>query len=131
MCRRKAYTQAHAGASPAILVAAAFCGVRFSADTAISHRFSCLLQPGPARVWCRTPRGPKFGAILNPLPPQHETIEGHVRAASLLGLAALLAIVWIVSFVIFHVAGWLIHILLLLALIFLLLQLFTGRPTKL
>jgi hypothetical protein len=54
-----------------------------------------------------------------------------VRAASLLGLAALLAIVWIVSFVIFHVAGWLIHILLLLALIFLLLQLFTGRPTKL
>ena len=62
---------------------------------------------------------------------RHKTIEGHVRAASLLGLAALLAIVWVVSFVIFHVAGWLIHILLFLALIFLLLQLFTGRPTKL
>jgi hypothetical protein len=56
-----------------------------------------------------------------------QTIEGHVRAASLLGLAALLAIVWVVSFVVFHVAGWLIHILLFLALIFLLLQLFTGR----
>lgn len=61
----------------------------------------------------------------------HKTVEGHVRAASLLGLAILLAFVWVVSFIIFHVAGWLIHILLLLALIFLLLQLFTGRPTKL
>jgi uncharacterized membrane protein len=61
----------------------------------------------------------------------HRTIEDHVRAATLLGLAALLAIIWVVSFVIFHVAGWLIQILLLLALIFLLLQLFTGRPTKL
>jgi hypothetical protein len=77
------------------------------------------------------PRAPKFGAILNSVPPRQKTIEGHVRAASLLGLAALLAIVWVVSFVIFHVAGWLIHILLLLALVFLLLQLFTGRPTRL
>lgn len=82
------------------------------------------LQPPAAR--------PKFSAILNSASLQHpKTVEGHVRAASLLGVAVLLAFVWVVSFVIFHVAGWLIHILLFLALIFLLLQLFTGRPTKL
>ena len=75
---------------------------------------------------------PKIQCYIEPsIAATHKTIEGHVRAASLLGLAVLLAFVWVVSFVIFHVAGWLIHILLFLALIFLLLQLFTGRPTKL
>ena len=75
---------------------------------------------------------PKFQCYIElRIAATNKTVEGHVRAASLLGLAVLLAFVWVVSFVIFHVAGWLIHILLFLALIFLLLQLFTGRPTKL
>jgi Family of unknown function (DUF5670) len=50
-----------------------------------------------------------------------------VKVGPLLGLAVLLAIVWVVSFVVFHVAGLLIHILLLLAVIFLIVQLFTAR----
>lgn len=58
-----------------------------------------------------------------------KNIEALVRAGPLLGLALLLSIVWVVSFVVFHVAGLLIHILLLLAVIFLVLQLFTGRKS--
>jgi Family of unknown function (DUF5670) len=50
-----------------------------------------------------------------------------VRVGPLLGLAVLLAIVWVLSFVVFHIAGLLIHALLLLAVIFLILQLVSGR----
>jgi len=45
----------------------------------------------------------------------------------LLGLAILLMIVWAVSFLVYHIAGLLIHVLLVLALIFFLLQLLGGR----
>jgi hypothetical protein len=54
-------------------------------------------------------------------------LEVRVRVGLLLSLAVLLAIVWVVSFVVFHVAGFLIHLLLILALVFLILQLFTGK----
>jgi Family of unknown function (DUF5670) len=56
-------------------------------------------------------------------------LEVPVRVGLLLGIAILLAIVWVVSFLVFHIAGLLIHVLLLLAVIFLILQLFTGRRT--
>ena len=47
-----------------------------------------------------------------------------------LALAALLLFVWIGSFVMYHVAGFLIHLLLIFAVISLLIHLFTGRrPT--
>jgi hypothetical protein len=44
-----------------------------------------------------------------------------------LGLAILLMIVWVVSFLLFHIAGLLIHLLLVLAVIFLIIQLVSGR----
>jgi hypothetical protein len=50
-----------------------------------------------------------------------------VKVGVLLGLAVLLAIVWVISFLVFHIAGLLIHVLLLLAVVFLILQLFSGR----
>lgn len=50
-----------------------------------------------------------------------------MRVGPLLGLAVLLAIVWVISFVVFHIAGLLIHILLLLAVLCLIIQLFRGR----
>jgi hypothetical protein len=50
-----------------------------------------------------------------------------VKVGPLLGLAVLLAIVWVISFVVFHIAGLLIHVLLLLAVVCLIIQLFTGR----
>ena len=50
-----------------------------------------------------------------------------MRVGPLLGLAVLLATVWVVSFIVFHVAGLLIHLLLILAVVFLILQLFTGK----
>jgi hypothetical protein len=50
-----------------------------------------------------------------------------VRVGPLLGLAILLMIVWVVSFLVYHIAGLLIHLVLILAVILLLLQLFTGR----
>jgi len=49
--------------------------------------------------------------------------EVTTRAGALLGLA----IVWAVSFLVYHIAGLLIHVLLVLALIFFLLQLLGGR----
>jgi len=45
----------------------------------------------------------------------------------LLGLAILLMVVWAVSFLVYHIAGLLIHVLLVLALIFFVLQLLGGR----
>jgi hypothetical protein len=50
-----------------------------------------------------------------------------VRAGPFLGLAILLMIVWVVSFLVYHIAGLLIHVLLLVAVIFLVIQLLSGR----
>ena len=47
-----------------------------------------------------------------------------------LAIALLLFFAWIGSFVVYQVAGFLIHLLLVLALISLLLQLFTGRRER-
>jgi Family of unknown function (DUF5670) len=55
--------------------------------------------------------------------------EVTTRAGALLGLAILLMIVWAVSFLVYHIAGLLIHVLLVLALVFFLLQLLGGRKT--
>ena len=44
-----------------------------------------------------------------------------------LALAALLFFAWIGSFIMYHVAGFLIHLLLILALISLVIHLFSGR----
>jgi ABC-type Fe3+ transport system permease subunit len=44
-----------------------------------------------------------------------------------LTLAVLLFFAWIGSFIVYHVAGFLIHLLLIFALISLVIQLFTGR----
>jgi Family of unknown function (DUF5670) len=44
-----------------------------------------------------------------------------------LGLALLLLFAWIGSFVMYHVAGFLIHLLLVFALVSLVIHLFTGR----
>jgi hypothetical protein len=54
-------------------------------------------------------------------------MEVLVRAGAFLGLAILLMVVWVVSFFVYHIAGLLIHVLLVLALIFLILQLIGGR----
>ena len=50
-----------------------------------------------------------------------------MRSFIWLALAALLLFAWIGSFVMFHVAGFLIHFLLLFALISLVIHLFKGR----
>jgi hypothetical protein len=50
-----------------------------------------------------------------------------VKFGAFLGLAILLMIVWVVSFLLFHIAGLLIHLLLVLAVIFLIIQLVSGR----
>ena len=44
-----------------------------------------------------------------------------------LTIAILLLFAWIGSFIVYHVAGFLIHLLLILALIALVIHLFTGR----
>jgi hypothetical protein len=44
-----------------------------------------------------------------------------------LAIAALLLFAWIGSFIVYHVAGFLIHLLLIFALIALVIQLFTRR----
>ena len=46
-----------------------------------------------------------------------------------LGLAVLLLLLWIGGFVVFHVSGFLIHLLLIFAVISLIVHLFTGRKT--
>jgi uncharacterized protein DUF5670 len=45
----------------------------------------------------------------------------------LVGLAVLLLIAWVLGFTVFHVAGFLIHLLLVLAVIAFVVQFFTGR----
>ncbi len=47
-----------------------------------------------------------------------------------LALAALLLLVWIGSFVMYHVAGFLIHLLLIFAVISLAIHLFTGNRAR-
>lgn len=50
-----------------------------------------------------------------------------MRFGPFLGIAIVLFILWIGAFVFFHVAGFLIHILLILAVISLVVHLFSGR----
>lgn len=52
-----------------------------------------------------------------------------MRFGFFLIVAILLALVWVGSFVMFHVTGALIHLLLLFALISLIIHLFTGTRT--
>ncbi len=50
-----------------------------------------------------------------------------MRSFIWLALAVLLLFAWIGSFVVYHVAGFLIHLLLIFAVISLVIHLFTGR----
>lgn len=50
-----------------------------------------------------------------------------MRGVVWLALAVLLLLAWIGSFIMYHVAGFLIHLLLILALISLVIHLFSGR----
>ncbi len=52
-----------------------------------------------------------------------------MRFGPFLGIALLLLIVWVCSFVLFHVASGLIHLLLLFAVILFVVHLFTGAKT--
>ena len=52
---------------------------------------------------------------------------GKMRGFVWLAIAALLLFAWIGSFIVYHVAGFLIHLLLIFAVIALVIQLFTGR----
>ena len=47
----------------------------------------------------------------------------------LLGLAIILLLLWVSGFVVFHVAGGLIHLVLVLAVISMIIHLFTGRTS--
>lgn len=50
-----------------------------------------------------------------------------MRGLVWLGIAVLLLFAWVGSFIVYHVAGFLIHLLLIFALIALVIQLFTGK----
>ena len=50
-----------------------------------------------------------------------------MRGLVWLAIAVLLLFAWVGSFVVYHVAGFLIHLLLIFALIALVIQLFTGK----
>lgn len=52
-----------------------------------------------------------------------------MRFGVFLGLAILLMIVWAGAFLVFHIAGALIHLLLLFAVIFLVIHLFSGSKS--
>lgn len=54
---------------------------------------------------------------------------GDMRFGPFLVIALLLLIVWACSFLMFHIASGLIHLLLLLAVIFFVVHLFTGSKT--
>jgi hypothetical protein len=56
-------------------------------------------------------------------------LENILRFGPFLGLALLLFFLWIGGFVFFHVAGFLIHLLLVFAVVFLVIHLFTGART--
>jgi apolipoprotein N-acyltransferase len=53
--------------------------------------------------------------------------EEKMRGFIWLTIAVLLLFAWIGSFIVYHVAGFLIHLLLIFALIALVIQVFTGR----
>lgn len=53
-----------------------------------------------------------------------------MRFGLFLGIAFVLVLLWVGSFVIFHVAGALIHLLLLFAIIALVIHLFSGNKTR-
>ena len=53
-----------------------------------------------------------------------------MRGVVWLALAVLLVLAWIGSFIMYHVAGFLIHLLLILALISLVIHLFTGKRSR-
>ncbi len=52
-----------------------------------------------------------------------------MRFGAFLGIAILLFVLWIGGFVVFHVAGFLIHLLLIFAVIALLIHLFSGSKS--
>lgn len=54
---------------------------------------------------------------------------GRVMRAIWLILAIVLLFAWMGSFIVYHVAGFLIHLLLIVAVVSLILSLFTGRRT--
>ena len=54
-------------------------------------------------------------------------MEAFMRGLIWLVLAVLLVFAWIGSFIMYHIAGFLIHLLLILALISLVIHLFTGK----
>jgi hypothetical protein len=60
---------------------------------------------------------------------EHEVTGGRMRFGPFLGIAILLFILWVGGFVFFHVAGFLIHVLLIFAVISLVAHLFTGPRT--
>jgi hypothetical protein len=60
---------------------------------------------------------------------QSIALEDTLRFGPFLGLALLLFFLWIGGFVFFHVAGFLIHLLLIFAVVFLVIHLFTGAKT--
>jgi len=53
-----------------------------------------------------------------------------MRFGLFLGIALVLLVLWVGSFVIFHVAGALIHLLLLFAIIALVIHVFTGDKSR-
>ncbi len=55
------------------------------------------------------------------------SIEVLLRAGPILGLAILLMIVWVISFLVYHIAGFFIHLLIIVALILFVVQLFAGK----
>lgn len=52
---------------------------------------------------------------------------GEIMRGVLVGLAILLLIGWVLGFTVFHVTGFLIHLLLIVAVIAFVMQFFTGR----
>ena len=79
------------------------------------------LAPGPAAVrYCAAPRNE------NPALPVR-TVATEMEPTMLWTIAVILLILWALGFFAFHVAGGLIHILIVLAIIVGLIQLFSGR----
>jgi predicted lipid-binding transport protein (Tim44 family) len=60
-------------------------------------------------------------------PPLRTISIGEIMRGVLVGLAILLLIGWVLGFTVFHVTGFLIHLLLIVAVIAFVMQFFTGR----
>jgi hypothetical protein len=69
----------------------------------------------------------KFESSLNPVHIEQGLVGGRMRGFIWLTVAVLLLFAWIESFIVYHVAGFLIHLLLIFAVIALVIQVFTGR----